>query len=270
MRSTRHRRLRRRAAIALLLTLAPACARADIIFATEGTYPPWSETGGDNQLAGFDVDLVHALCRQLCVTCRIEKAAFPGMMDELVAGAFDAIISGIAITDEREKRIAFSRPYMSLSVSFAVARRSPLAKEAPASVATTLRLLATARLAAQDDTVNARLIATVLPNATLVTFSDQPSLDAAVAAGAVDAGLAATEAWNTRAPVSRNAVATLGPPLTSTEYPVLGRGLAIGLRKNEGALKESLDAAICTLTADGTITTLSAKWFGRDLSVPCR
>lgn len=266
----RCRRLCRAVLTIILLAGAHAGAKADTVFATEGTYPPWNETGADGRLSGFDIDLVHALCKRLAIACKIETSAFPGMMKEVAAGAFDAIISGIAITAEREKRIAFSRPYMSLSVSFAAAGGSRLAAAKPATAAATLRLLADGRLGAQGDTVNAKLIGSVLPNAALVIFDDQESLNRAVADGEVDAGLAATEAWKTPAPASPGAIATLGPPLTSNDYPLLGRGLGIGLAKSATGLKQSLDTGLCALSGDGTIAALSRKWFGHDLSVPCR
>jgi ABC-type amino acid transport substrate-binding protein len=192
------------------------------------------------------------------------------MMDELAAGEFDAIISGIAITVEREEKIAFTRPYMSYSASFATAAGSALAGNAPASGAGLLERLAAARIGAQEATVNARLIESLLPDATLVTFGDQEALNQAIADGKVDAGLAATLTWKDPAPVAASALVLIGPPFTSAEYPVLGQGLGIGIAKGKDALKASLDGAICALTSDGTIAGFSKTWFDADLSVPCR
>lgn len=257
--------------LATILTLgAPVGASAEIVFATEGDYPPWNERQADGRLAGFDIDLVHAFCKTIDETCKIVTATFPAMMDDLAAGKFDAIISGIAITAEREEKIAFTRPYMSLSVSFATAAGSPLAGDAPASGPGLLQRLAAARIGAQTATVSARLIESLLPDALLVTFGDQHALNRAIADGEVEAGLAATLTWKNPEPVAAGAIAVIGPAFTSAEYPVLGQGLGIGVAKNNDALKMSLDKAICDLTTDGTITGLSAAWFDADLSVRCR
>lgn len=249
---------------------APAGASAEIVFATEGNYPPWNERQSDGTFAGFDIDLIHALCRSVDETCKIVTDSFPAMIDALAADTFDAIISGIAITAEREKKIAFTRPYMSYSASFATAKDSALAGDAPASGAGLLERLAAARIGAQAATVNARLIVSLLPRATLVTFSDQAALNTAVAKGDVAAGLAGTQAWNNPAPAAPSAIVVIGPQLTSAEYPLLGRGLGIGVAKSNDNLKNSLDGAICNLTADGTIADLSKTWFDADLSVPCK
>ena len=49
---------------------------------------------------------------------------------------------------------------------------------------------------------------------------------------------------------------------------LLGRGVAIGLRKDDGGLKQSFDQAIDQARADGTVKTLSLKWFKSDMSPP--
>ena len=252
-----------------LALLVPGIAHAEIIFATEGDYPPWNETDDSGGFAGFEIDLVNAICQTIDMECGFVAAPFPEMMDRVVAGDFDAIISGIAITAERAERIAFTRPYMSWSGSFAVATGSPLAGGATASVEAALATLDGKRIGAQKGTVNAKLVGEYLPDATLVTFASQEGLNRALAAGDIDAGFAATQTWRNPSPLDPGALVTIGPPLTSADYPVLGRGLGIGLAPDNAALKASLDEAICALAADGSIANFSRTWFGDDLSVPC-
>jgi ABC-type amino acid transport substrate-binding protein len=245
-------------------------AAAEITFATEGDYPPWNERQANGELAGFDIDVVNALCAAIGETCKIVVAPFPAMMDTLAEGGFDAIISGIAITAGRKEKIAFTRPYMSYAASFATAAGSEVAKNAPASGSGLFLRLAKSRIGVQGDTVNAKLIAEKIPDATLVTFGDQQSLNKAVADGDVDAGFAATLAWKNPLPASAEAIVTLGPEITSDQYPVLGQGLGIGIGKRNDALKDALDKGICDLTNDGTIAKLSKTWFDADLAVPCK
>lgn len=257
------------AALLSLGLLAPGVAHADTIFATEGDYPPWNETDASGGFAGFEIDLVNAICLTIDMECGFVAAPFPEMMDRVAAGDFDAIISGIAITAERAEKIAFTRPYMSWSGSFAVEAGAPLAADPPASVAAALSALGNLRIGAQKGTVNAKLVGEYLPEATLVTFDSQESLNRAFAGGDIDAGFAATQTWRNPSPLDPGALVTIGPPLTSTDYPVLGRGLGIGLARDNVALKAKLDDAICALAADGSIANFSRTWFGDDLSVPC-
>ncbi len=46
----------------------------------------------------------------------------------------------------------------------------------------------------------------------------------------------------------------------------LGSGSSVGLRKDDAELKAMFDDAIAAAKADGTIKTLSEKWFGFDVT----
>lgn len=259
---------------AILLTVGLANSMGDassqVIFATEGDYPPWNNKNASGQLEGFDIDYVHAICQLLDENCEIVSATFPGMMDLLADGSFDAIISGIAITKERQQKIDFSRPYMQLSVSFATFASSPLAVDPPKAKTDLLERLKSARIGVQKSTVNASLVEDLLPDAKLVTFGDQEALNAALSDGKVDAALAATQTWNDPKPAKPGALTVVGPRFTSAEYPILGTGLGIGVAKTKKRLKDALDNAVCDLGANETAAALSRKWFGEDLSIPCK
>ncbi len=47
---------------------------------------------------------------------------------------------------------------------------------------------------------------------------------------------------------------------------ILGRGVAVGIRKNEPELQKMFNEAIEAAKADGTIKKLSEKWFGFDVT----
>lgn len=244
-------------------------AQTEVTWATEGTYAPWSDTDDNGVLVGFDIELVSLLCAHLGHSCTMERMAWPAMMDAVAAGEVDAFISGVAITPERELVVDFTRPYMQLAVSFAVSALGDLAG-AQASNATQLAaLLGNATIGVQADTVNGILAAQLIPGADLIDFDSTDALAEAVAAGHVDAGLAAIPAWNPSSRVLPGQIVLLGPPLTSEDYTVLGRGLGIGIGEDADTLKAELDRALCELENAGDIQPLSIDWFGGDLTVPC-
>jgi octopine/nopaline transport system substrate-binding protein len=55
----------------------------------------------------------------------------------------------------------------------------------------------------------------------------------------------------------------VGPSLTGG---VLGAGIAVGLRRDETDLKKTFDEAIQAAVKDGTVKTLSMKWFKTDVA----
>jgi octopine/nopaline transport system substrate-binding protein len=46
----------------------------------------------------------------------------------------------------------------------------------------------------------------------------------------------------------------------------LGFGVAVGLRKTDPELQAKFDVAVGAAVADGTVKTMSMKWFGFDIT----
>src|SRR3569832_646141 len=111
------RRFARLALTALGLALAPAMADAQdakwstVKIATEGAYVPWNFTGAGGKLEGFEIDLANELCGRMKVKCEIVAQDWDGIIPALNAKKYDAIMTGMSITDERLKTIDFSRAY---------------------------------------------------------------------------------------------------------------------------------------------------------------
>src|SRR5438876_2475683 len=105
----------------LVSTARPAAAgnalalirqRGEVVIGTDATYPPFEEKVGDG-FRGFDIDLGNAIARELGsgVKARWVNISFDGIFAALLSTKFDLIISGVTITPERQKQMAFSDPY---------------------------------------------------------------------------------------------------------------------------------------------------------------
>jgi polar amino acid transport system substrate-binding protein len=77
----------------------------------QANYPPFNGYDDDNKLAGFDVDIANALCAEMKVECSFVVHDWHGMIDALIANRFDAIVSSMSITPERERRVDFTDKY---------------------------------------------------------------------------------------------------------------------------------------------------------------
>ncbi|HEY0570040.1 MAG TPA: transporter substrate-binding domain-containing protein, partial [Enterovirga sp.] len=100
-------------ALAVLLGLTvggQAPAQRTIRIATEGAYPPFNYVD-QNEPAGFEVDLGRALCEAMSASCTFVLQDWDGMIGALKEGKFDAIMSSMEITPERQQRMAFSKRY---------------------------------------------------------------------------------------------------------------------------------------------------------------
>jgi octopine/nopaline transport system substrate-binding protein len=269
------------AAAALLFSAAPAGAQERVVhFATEGAFAPWNYTEANGTLAGFEIDLYKDLCARAALTCDIRAQDFDGTIPALNAGKFDAIISAMSVTPKRQEVVLFTRPYGSTGQTFAVSKTGPLAglpdsgkifsfnSDEPATLAeidTLKPLLKGKTIGVQTASIASAFVDKYLKGVVEVReykTTDQHDLD--LAAGRIDLTMASAAYLTTAAKKSGNEDMVLaGPRFTGG---VIGVGSAIGVRKNDVALKDKLDAAIQAATADGTIERLSAKYFGYDIT----
>jgi polar amino acid transport system substrate-binding protein len=82
-----------------------------LIIATETFTPPFEMRASD-QIYGFDIDMMNALCKIMKRTCQFKIMRFEQIIDAVAKKDVDAAISSITITTERAKRVDFTLPYL--------------------------------------------------------------------------------------------------------------------------------------------------------------
>jgi octopine/nopaline transport system substrate-binding protein len=268
----------------LAVAPAPAAAKdwSSVTIALEGSYEPWNLTRPDGTIDGFEPELAKALCAHMHVRCRLIAQDWDGMIAAMNAGKFDAIMDALSITPDREKVIAFSIPYANTPASFVATKDSPLAK-LPAT-GTTIKLTGDVEKAKADPAIQALQkalagktigiqTATVYSTFIYGAFKDVATIkeyktaaehDLDLNAGRIDVAFDdSTYFTSAFAKPDNKDLAFTGPQIGGT---VWGQGEAVGLRKSDADLKALFDAAITAALADGTVKTLSEKWFKTDVS----
>lgn len=112
--------------LALVMMLCGSAALADklddilaagkIVVGTEATFAPYEfyytnpETG-EEELAGFEMDLARGLAAELGVELEVRDLAFSGLITALRTGELDCVISGMAVKPDRAEVVDFSTPY---------------------------------------------------------------------------------------------------------------------------------------------------------------
>ena len=248
--------------------------------ATEGAYEPWNFTGPGGKLEGFEIDLANDLCARMKVKCEIVAQDWDGIIPALQAKKYDAIMAGMSITDERKKTIDFAGPYAAGPNGFLVAKDSALAKmpgtgqafnlstqqaAAEKAIADLKPVLKGKTIGVQTSTIHANFADKYLKDVVEIReykTTEQHDLD--LAAGRIDAVLADATALNgtLRKPEFKDYV-LVGPSITGG---LLGPGVGAGIRKEDTDLKTMFNEAIAAAKADGTIKSLSEKWFKIDVT----
>ncbi len=111
-------------------TSALAEGGKEIRFGVDPTFAPFEWKDPQGKLAGFDIDLGNAICQQLQAKCVWVESNFDGIIPALKARKFDAILSGMYMTEKRKAQIAFSDKLYNGPV-FLVARKNTLQGNTP-------------------------------------------------------------------------------------------------------------------------------------------
>ncbi|MBI1206072.1 MAG: transporter substrate-binding domain-containing protein [Azospirillum sp.] len=250
--------------------------------ATYSHYPPWTVTTAEGVLTGFEIDLIHDLCRRIARTCRITPENWDTMIPSIRDGRFDAYIGAMTITDERAQRVGFTVPYAYSPEFFAARSDSDLVKlvtmdrldldrlgpEERDTLDVLKRALSGRIVGVHSGTIYQRFMETYLRGVSeLRIYHSEHEKYLDVAAGKLDAvldgGAALMEFINGPDKLGHD-LTLFGPALTGGP---LGRGMGIAVPPGAVALREALDNAIHAAAADGTIARISLQWFGYNVSV---
>ena len=72
---------------------------------------PWSMRDKNGELIGFELDVGRKLAEDMGVDVEFIPTSWDGIIPALVAGKFDAIISGMSVTAQRNLTVNFTDPY---------------------------------------------------------------------------------------------------------------------------------------------------------------
>ncbi|WP_251977725.1 transporter substrate-binding domain-containing protein [Salinicola avicenniae] len=251
--------------IAGTLTAGPALAQDQqpVRLGIDVPYEPFVVRNAEGNLEGFEIDLGNELCARANLDCTWVEQGWDGIIPGLLARKYDAILSSMAITPERERQVRFSLPYYNTPSVWITARDRDIDITDKAALQGltvgvqrgTIRdvyvtqeygdILNIRRYGSSQDVVN-DLQAGRLD----LTFEDFP-----IAVDAIDFREADS-------PYKQ-----LGDSI-KTPTSIFGEGAAIAFRQRDEALAERFDRAICEVYADGTFDDLMQQYFDYDLSTP--
>lgn len=266
-------------ALVICASNAGAMDRKTLTIASEGASPPWNAINADGQLAGFDVDVARDLCRRMKVECTFLPQDWDGIIPALTVGKFDAIMSGMAITEKRKKSIAFSKPYAG-GFNQLVMRRDLNLPTTDTSTKLDLTVIGAGKQAVIDQlqaaltgktlgvlrSSNSEAVLNELFGkvATIRSYDSQENMHLDLVAERIDGGLADYFTWKAFLDSKDGGIAMLyGPQLSGGLW---GPGVGVGLRQDDRELVAAFDSAIEAATRDGTLKRLSEQWFNIDVS----
>lgn len=230
-------------------------AAGDLGLATEGqilvgsdiAFEPF-ESIVDGEPVGFDIDLMDEIASRIGLEVEYQNTPFDTIFTQLAGGAFDAIISAITITDERDETIDFSDPYFAANQALAVTEGS--------DITGTADLTGDSVLGVQAATTGADYALENFGDATIQEFPTSVDAFNALAAGQIDAVFIDL-------PVVGEQVEQ-GNAVLAEEVDT-GELYGIGVQEGNTALADAINGALEEIVADGTYAEIYSTWFEGDV-----
>ena len=222
--------------------------------ASEGARPPYNYLDGNNELAGFEIDLARDLCARMKVTCRFMAQDWDGLIPGLLNHQYDAIMAALEITDEAREKIAFTKPYIRMPSAFLASKQSEINDASPDSLkGKTIGVESGG--AHQNYLDNLYKQSDIRPYATL----EEAILD--LAEGRLDLVIGDKDAVVDFLKTRREGQCCVIIADLPHDPAYFGDGIGIGLRKQDATLKAMFEKALDESMADGSFAKIREKYF---------
>jgi len=217
----------------------------------EGTYPPYTyHEESSDELTGYDVEIARAIAEKLGVRAEFVETKWDSIIAGLDAERYDAIINQVGITDERQEKYDFSRPYTYTRGVLVVAEDNNEITSFQDLTGRKSAQTVTSNWAATAESYGAELVGTD-------GFSQSIEL---VLAGRADATLNDDVTFYDYKRTKPDAAVKI--VAESDEVNASG----VMIRKDNGDFLRAIDEALDELRAEGKLKEISEKYFGTDVS----
>jgi polar amino acid transport system substrate-binding protein len=225
----------------------PSCIKSTSAYkvATDATWAPFETVNEKTkQIEGFDIDLFNAIADKAGIKITFVNVAFDPLLAGMAQGTYDAAISSITITPDRQKAMLFSDPYFD------------------AGQIVTVRINNTTINNKND--LTGKTVAVQLGTTGAIEVGN---ISGATAKPYDDIGLAFQDLMNGQVdavvcdnPVALNYVATNPTKLKTTGTVFTNEQYGIAVAKGKDDLLKKINDGLAQVKAAGTIHTLAVKW----------
>ena len=235
-------------------TTAAAENKSTFTVGFDQDFPPMGFVGDDGEFTGFDLELAAEVAKRMGKEIKYQPISWDAKDMELTSGNIDCIWNGFSIQG-REDKYTWSKPYMKNDQVFVVKSDSSIDSiEDLAGKTVEVQTDSSAEAALKENTELANTfgkLQTVADYNTGFMDLEMGGVDA-IAMDSVVANYQITKRGG-------NGFTVLDTPLSSEEY-------GIGFKLGNETLKNEVQKALEDMKADGTMKTISEKWFGKDVT----
>ncbi|MDD2973275.1 MAG: amino acid ABC transporter substrate-binding protein [Lachnospiraceae bacterium] len=217
---------------------------------TEGTYAPYSYHDDAGNLTGFDVEIAQLVAEKLGVKPEFVETKWDSMIAGLDARRFDIIVNQVGITEERQEKYLFSEPYTYIHGALIVEKSNEDIKSFEDIKGKKSAQTLTSNWGKTAEGYGAELVG-------VDGFDQSVEL---VEKGRADATINSEVALYDY--LKQKPDASIKVVALSEDPSIVGIPVLMG----EDSLSGAISQAIIELKKDGSLTKLSEKYFGVDIT----
>ena len=226
--------------------------KGTLVLGLDDSFPPMGFRDENNNIVGFDIDVATEVANRMGVELKLQPIEWSTKEMELNTGSVDCLWNGLSIDDERKQAMDLSEPYMTNRMVLVVLNDSEYTDQAS---------LAGKTIGVQNGSTAEKILeesdfAKTIGNT--IGFKDNVTAFMELETKGIDAIFMDEVVANYAITSQNKDFKVLEDGLTEEEY-------AVGFKKGNTALKHEVQKYIDEMKADGTMTQISEKWFGKDV-----
>ncbi len=109
--------------VAMADTLDDILDRGTLRVGMEPGYMPFEMTNKKGEIVGFDVDMAKHMAKAMGVKLELVSTAWDGIIPALITKKFDILMSGMTLTQGRNLKISFAKPYIVIGQSILIDKK---------------------------------------------------------------------------------------------------------------------------------------------------
>jgi len=242
--------------IVAMISIIAGCSKSSeeentLVIGIDDKFAPLGFRDENNDIVGFDIDYAKAAAKKMGMKVEFQPIDWETKESELSSGRIDLIWNGYTITDERKKKVLFTKPYLKNAQVVVTLADSPFTKlNDLKGKEVGLQSLSSAADALDADPIKAKI-------KKVTEFKDNVSALTDLKNGRLDAVVIDEIVINYYMTKEEGTFKVLEESLAPEEY-------GIGVKKGNEELLNKLQKALDEMNEDGTAAEISKKWFGED------
>jgi polar amino acid transport system substrate-binding protein len=247
--------------------LAKVCEAGKLTVSTDPAYPPQSSLNEQTgEYEGFDIDVATEIAHRLGVDVAWEAPSWDVITAGSWSGRWDTTVGSMTPTNERQKVLYFTQPYnYTPAVAVVAADNDDIT-----DVTTDLdgKKVGSCSPCTYSDFLEKKLAITgytfdfVIDDAEISGYDTDTTALEDLVNGRLDAVLTSV--------TTAQGYIDAGNPVKIVGEPLFYEPLSVGFDKSSDPSSESLfeavDKIVGEMHEDGTLTSMSEKWYGQDLT----